>query len=142
MDKIILVVEDSEVEFEIVKRCLKKADFVLPLVRCKDGEDALDYLYQRNKYNTESTRPSLVFLDLNLPKISGHQVLEKIKQDEDLRSIPVIVLTNSKNMIDIDKCYDSLANTCIHKSVDLGQFMESITHIKKYWLETALLPTS
>ena len=113
-----------------------------PVQRCEDGEEALDYLYQRNQFSDKdkSPRPDLILLDLNLPGTDGREVLEEIKKDPKLKTIPVIVLTTSSDDKDIEKCYQAGANSYIQKPVDLQGFFEAIQRLKDFWFEVAILP--
>jgi len=110
-------------------------------VRTRNGEEALDYLYQRGQF-ADAPRPAMMLLDLNMPGINGYTVLEKMKSDASLRSIPVVVLTTSDDPRDIEKCYDIGANSYVHKPVDLPGFIEAIARLKDYWFEISLLPES
>jgi len=103
----ILLVEDSPEDFEATQRAFRKSGLKNPLVRCEDGDQALDYLYRRGEYAdpARSPRPGVVLLDLNLPGTDGRQVLSEIKGDERLRDIPVVVLTTSADERDITACY-------------------------------------
>jgi two-component system response regulator len=138
----ILIVEDSDIDYETTLRALKNSNMANPVQRCEDGEEALDYLYQRNQFsNAESSpRPELILLDLNLPGTDGRDVLEEIKKDTKLKTIPVIVLTTSSDGRDIEKCYQVGANSYINKPVDLEGFFEAIRKLKDFWFEVALLP--
>ncbi len=113
-----------------------------PIQRCEDGEEALDYLHQRNRYSRaeSSPRPDLILLDLNLPGTDGRDVLEEIKKDPELRTIPVIVLTTSSDDKDINKCYQAGANSYIQKPVDLQGFFTAIQRLREFWFEVVLLP--
>ncbi len=113
-----------------------------PVHRCEDGEEALDYLYHRNQFSdkVKSPRPDLILLDLNLPGTDGREVLEEIKKDPKLKTIPVIVLTTSSDDKDIEKCYQAGANSYITKPVDLHGFFEAIQRLKDFWFEVAILP--
>ena len=137
----LLVVEDNYDDFLFTERAFKKSRFVNPLVRTRNGEEALDYLYQRGQF-ADAPRPAMMLLDLNMPGINGYTVLEKIKSDPSLRSIPVVVLTTSDDPRDIEKCYDIGANSYVHKPVDLPGFIEAIARLKDYWFEISLLPES
>ena len=138
----ILLVEDSDTDYETTIRAFKKAKMANPIKRCEDGQEALDYLFQKNQYANpeESPRPELILLDLNLPGIDGREVLQEVKMDLSLRTIPIIVLTTSSDPVDIQKCYQAGANTFIHKPVNLPGFFEAIQRLKDYWFEVALLP--
>lgn len=140
--QLILLVEDSDIDFETTLRAFKKANMTNPVQRCEDGEEALDYLYQRNRYSEADKypNPDLILLDLNLPGTDGREVLEEIKNDPKLRTIPVIVLTTSSDDEDIEKCYRAGANSYIQKPVDLDGFFAAIQRLKNFWFEVALLP--
>ena len=139
---LILIVEDSDIDYETTLRAFKKSNMANTVKRCEDGEEALDYLFQRNQYSdTESSpRPELILLDLNLPGTDGRDVLEELKKDPKLKTIPVIVLTTSSDDKDINKCYQAGANSYINKPVDLQGFFAAIQRLKNFWFEVALLP--
>jgi len=137
----LLVVEDNDDDYLFTERAFKKSRFANPLVRTRNGEEALDYLYQRGQF-ADAPRPAMMLLDLNMPGINGYTVLEKMKSDASLRSIPVVVLTTSDDPRDIEKCYDIGANSYVHKPVDLPGFIEAIARLKDYWFEISLLPES
>ncbi len=138
----ILIVEDSDTDYETTARAFKNAKMANPINRCEDGEEALDYLFRRKQYTDPETspRPELIMLDLNLPGTDGREVLEEIKKAPNLRRIPVIVLTTSSDSMDINKCYNSGANSYMVKPVDLPGFFESIQRLQEFWFEVALLP--
>lgn len=138
----ILVVEDSPEDFEATRRGFRKAGLKNSIVHCEDGDKALDYLYQRGAYANpdDAPRPAVILLDLNLPETDGREVLADIKANEDLCSIPVVVLTTSSDERDIQDCYRAGANTYIQKPVDLDGFLEAMQRVKDYWLEIAILP--
>lgn len=137
-----LLVEDSPEDREATIRALRKAGLANPINCCTDGEDALAYLFQRGRYADAATapRPDLILLDLNMPGTDGRAVLSEIKQNDALKSIPVIVLTTSTDDRDIKSCYLSGANSYVKKPVDLGGFMQSIQRLKDYWFEVVVLP--
>ncbi len=139
---VILVVEDSPEDFEATSRVLRKSGLGNPIVRCSDGDDALDYLYHRGQYSgrDRADRPSVILLDLNLPGTDGREVLAEIKRDDHLKLIPVIVLTTSSDERDIEKCYHTGANSYVKKPVDLGGFVSAIQRLKDFWFEIVILP--
>jgi len=139
---LILIVEDSDIDYETTIRAFKKYKMANPIQRCEDGEEALDYLHQRNRYSAaeSSPRPDLILLDLNLPGTDGREVLEEIKKDPKLSTIPVIVLTTSSDEKDINKCYQAGANSYIQKPVDLQGFFTAIQRLREFWFEVVLLP--
>ncbi|MBI4389529.1 MAG: response regulator [Nitrospinae bacterium] len=139
---LILFVEDSDEDYQTTLRAFKKAGLHNPVQRCEDGDEALDYLFRRGKFSdpANSPRPELVLLDLNLPGTDGRDVLIEIKNDQELRRIPIIVLTTSSDERDIDKCYQDGANSYIHKPVNLENFFQAIQKLKDFWFEVAILP--
>ena len=138
----ILLVEDSPEDFEATQRAFQRSGLKNPLLRCEDGDQALDYLYRRGQYAdpASSPRPGVILLDLNLPGTDGRQVLNEIKQDERLHVIPVVVLTTSADERDISACYRAGANSYIQKPVDIDGFMKAIERLNGYWFEVVVLP--
>lgn len=139
---LILIVEDSDIDFETTLRAFKNSNMANPIHRCEDGEEALDYLFRKNQYSEveNSPRPELILLDLNLPGTDGREVLEEIKKDPKLKAIPVIVLTTSSDEMDVEKCYQEGANSYIQKPVDLKGFFEAIERLRDFWFKVAVLP--
>lgn len=137
-----LIIEDSPEDFETTVRAFKKAGISNNIVHCEDGDEALDYLFRRGVYTDpeKSPRPGVILLDLNLPGTDGREVLAAIKNNEDLKKIPVIVLTTSSDERDIEQCYADGANSYIHKPVDIQGFFEAIKRLKDYWFEIVILP--
>ena len=110
-------------------------------VRCvENGEELLDYLYHRGRYTTNSPRPGLILLDLNMPRKDGREALHEIKADPDLRKIPVIVLTTSRADTDIGRIYDLGANSFIAKPVTFESLVQVMKVIGNYWFEIVELP--
>jgi len=137
----ILLVEDSEDDYEATIRAFKKANLYNPVVWCRSGQDALDFLRCKGKYATgKSERPGVILLDLNMPGLNGRATLQVIKEDEDLKCIPVIILTTSADERDIGACYQMGANTYVQKPVSFEGLIEAIKRLKEYWFEIALLP--
>jgi CheY-like chemotaxis protein len=114
----------------------------LAVHRCTTGDQALNYLYRREEYTDAALapRPNLILLDLNLPGTDGRALLAVIKDDEDLRAIPVIVLTTSSNPKDIATCYQRGANSYLIKPVDYARFKQSLQTLVDYWFRVAVLP--
>lgn len=106
-----------------------------------DGEEALAFLHQRAPFE-DSPRPSFILLDLNLPRKGGHEVLAEVKRSKDLRQIPVLILSTSTGLDDINTAYDLHANCYIPKPVDLDKLMEMSKRLEEFWLCTAVLSTS
>lgn len=138
----ILMIEDSHEDYESTVRALKRAGLANPIYRCEDGDDALDYLFQRGTYAdpANSPRPSIILLDLNLPGTDGREVLAQAKAHEELRMIPVIVLTTSTDERDIQMCYRYGANSYVSKPVDFNGFLQAIQRLRDYWFEVVILP--
>jgi len=136
----VLLVEDNPNDVEMTVRALKNGQVRLTnhLTVARDGEEALDILFGRGNHN--GYRPGLILLDLNLPKVDGREVLEKIKSDPKLRRIPVVVLTVSNREEDVARCYDAGANTYITKPVRFEDFIKVVKTIKRYWILGGTLP--
>ncbi len=133
----ILLVEDNAHDAELAIRELRKHHLANNLFHVEDGQEALDFLFSAGKYsgNTDpGHRPKLVLLDIQMPKINGIEVLEKIKTHPDTKSIPVVILTSSKEHPDIRKCYALGANSYIVKPVDFEGFSSAIRNLGFYWL--------
>lgn len=135
----ILLVEDSLADIELTLEALEEAKFANEVQTVRDGAAALDYLHQRGEH-AAAVRPDLVILDLNLPKRSGHEVLADIKEDTDLRRIPVAVLTTSAAEADVVDSYDLGANCYLTKPVDVGQFLRVVQSIEDFWFGVVRLP--
>lgn len=136
----LLIVEDSDEDYEATTRALRKAKAQCEVSRTVHGDDALNYLYKLGKYTELETvtRPSIILLDLNLPGTDGRDVLEQIKNDAKLRTIPVVVLTTSSNPKDIETCYQNGANSYIVKPVNFIEFMQIIEFFSRYWLKSVI----
>ncbi len=135
----ILLVEDSPGDADLAREALQstKVRNVLHVVR--DGEEAMAFLRRKGKY-ANAARPGLVLLDLNLPKKDGREVLAEIKSDEELKRIPVVILTTSKEEEDGLRSYNLHANCYITKPIDLGQFLNVVRSIEEFWLSIVRLP--
>ena len=135
----ILLIEDNPGDVRLTIEALKEGKIKNNLNVCGDGEKAIDYLYRRDLH-TDTPRPDLILLDLNLPRIDGRDILLKIKEDPDLKRIPVVILTTSKAEEDIIKSYNLHANCYITKPVDLDQFISVVKGIKDFWFKIVKLP--
>ena len=132
----ILFAEDSVDDAILTIRALTKSGFTNRLHHVKDGAEALDFIYCKGMYASRDIKkkPKVILLDLKMPKVTGMQVLEKIKSDPNLKSIPVVILTSSKEDPDIKKCYALGANSYIVKPVDSDNFFNAIKEIGMYWM--------
>src|SRR5712691_2894519 len=138
----VLLVEDDPDHAELTLRDLKDGNLLNEIFWVKDGEEALDFLYHRGRYadSTKAPRPGLFLLDIRLPKVDGHEVLRQLKADEDLRAIPVIMLTTSERQDEVCQSYQAGANSFVSKPVRFADFVERVKNVKLYWVLTNLLP--
>jgi two-component system, chemotaxis family, response regulator Rcp1 len=135
----ILLVEDNSGDVRLTREALDEAKVYNNLYVAKDGVEALAYLHREGQF-AEAVIPDLILLDLNLPRKDGREVLAEIKTDENLRRIPVVILTTSESEEDILKTYDLHANCYITKPVDLDQFMKIVQSVEGFWLTVVRLP--
>jgi len=136
----ILVVEDNQGDARLIKEVLNGNKIFCRLNIVKDGVEAMNFLYKTEEY-AEAPRPDLIFLDLNLPKKDGREVLAEIKSDEKLKQIPVVVMTTSQAEEDILKSYSLHANCYVTKPLDLDQFVKVVQSIEEFWFSLVKLPT-
>jgi chemotaxis family two-component system response regulator Rcp1 len=135
----ILLVEDNPADARLTREALRESKISNRLHAVGDGEQALRFL-RREGEHADAPRPDLVLLDLNLPRMSGREVLEQVKEDPDLRRIPVVVLTTSEAEEDIVRSYDLHANAYVRKPVDFDQFTEVVRLIEDFWFTVVKLP--
>lgn len=135
----ILLVEDNEGDILLAKEALKEGKIPNTINVARDGQEALDYLFRRFDFHS-ATIPDLILLDINLPKIDGKEVLSEIKQDQQLRRIPVVMLTTSSAEDDVMDAYYHHANCYIVKPVDLDKFLQVVHRIESFWLSVVKLP--
>jgi CheY-like chemotaxis protein len=138
----ILLVEDTPADAELTMRALKKHSLVNNMVWVKDGAEALDFLFATGAFGgRDSTRPpKVVLLDLRLPRVSGIEVLRRIKDDERTRSIPVVALTSSKEDVDVEECYRLGVNSYITKPLSFDDFVKVVGELGLYWLLLNRIP--
>jgi CheY-like chemotaxis protein len=134
------MVEDSPTDVLITREAIEQARVINTLHVVENGEEALDFLRKEGKHGT-APRPDLVLLDWNLPRKSGHEVLGEIKSDQDLKAIPVVILTSSRADVDVLKAYGLHANCYITKPMDFSSFVELVTSLNHFWFSTATLPS-
>lgn len=135
----ILLVEDNPGDVRLTQEAMKDGRFLVNLTVASDGVEAMSILRGEGPYANKS-RPDLILLDLNLPRKNGREVLSEIKADDDLKRIPVIVMTTSKAEQDIYRAYDLNANCYITKPVDLDEFLHIVRSIEDFWLTIVTLP--
>ena len=137
----ILIVEDSDEDYAALLWAMRKLEIAREVVRCADGDEAIDYLRRRGTYaSAPAPRPGLVLLDLNLTAHDGCEVLAEIKGDDALRTIPVVVWTTSAHPRDVDRCYRSGANSYVLKPLDMDTFLHEVQALTRYWFDVVLLP--
>jgi chemotaxis family two-component system response regulator Rcp1 len=134
----ILLVEDSTADVHLIKEFLKEIDIDNVLHIARDGIEAMEFLHKNCRQSNYC--PHVVILDLNLPKMNGHEVLREIKKDNDLKRIPVMILTTSDEEDDIKDCYNNYANCYVTKPVDFDEFAKVMDLIKDFWFNVIELP--
>ena len=132
--KRILLVEDNPNDIELTLEALAAHNLANSVVVARDGEEALDYLYQRGCFATRTPgKPVVVLLDLKLPKVDGHEVLRRIRADENMKLIPVVILTSSREEKDLVQGYRNGANAYVVKPVDFHEFLEAMKSLGVFW---------
>lgn len=135
--KNILLVEDDPNDVKLTLKALEEYSLANNVVTVHNGEEALDYLYYRGRFENRSNgQPVVILLDLKLPKINGLEVLRQIKTDENIKTIPVVVLTSSREERDLDECYKQGVNAYVVKPVDFHDFIDAIKTLGVFWVLT------
>lgn len=137
----ILLIEDNEGDILLTKESLLEGKIAKNIFVVKDGWEAIQYLEKKDKYKSART-PDLILLDINLPKLNGHEVLKKIKSTHDIKHIPVIMLSTSSTKNEVLACYKNQANCYISKPVDADDFSKVISEIENFWFSTVKLPVN
>ena len=135
----ILLVEDNPGDIRLIQEAFHEGGVFSHLSVARDGEQAMAYLRQEGDYS-RSPRPAFILLDLNLPRKDGREVLEEIKRDENLRQIPVVILSTSTDEEDIRRAYDLHANCYVPKPIDMDQLVQLGKSLQDFWLNTVILP--
>lgn len=135
-DKKIVLVEDTEDDIVLTQRAMKKSRILNEMIVLRDGAEALDYLLCQGAHASRDKRdvPAVILLDLKLPKVDGIQVLQRLRADEILRFVPIVILTSSREQEDLLNGYRFGANSYIRKPVDFEQFVNAVQHLGLYWL--------
>jgi two-component system, response regulator len=136
----ILLADDDPDDRLLVQEAFEENHLLNVLETVEDGEELMDYLYQRGKFSEKEVRPNMILLDLNMPRKSGLEALREIKADENLRSIPVVVLTTSKAEEDIIRSYKLGVNSFIVKPVTFDSLVELVKNLGRYWFQIVELP--
>ena len=135
----VLLIEDNIADVRLTEEAFKEEKISVDLHPVLDGEAALDFLFKRGQYRS-AKKPDLIILDLNLPKVSGHEILQQIKDDDNLKMIPVVILTSSQSEEDILRSYELQANCFIKKPLDLEGFKKVVQSIDQFWFTVVKLP--
>src|SRR5262249_7422428 len=136
------LVEDNPADVKITQRALKESGLSVDLIVVRDGQEAVDYLLRQGDHSgaTDWRSPALILLDVNLPRLTGQQVLERVRGTPSLRTVPVVVLTTSRRQEDVQQMYAAGANTYFEKPQEFNRFVQVLRTIHGYWLDAALLP--
>ena len=137
----ILLVEDNEADARLADEALKESAIPNRLHVVEDGVQAMEFL-RREGTHRDAPRPDVILLDLNMPRMDGREVLQAVKSDRKLRSIPVVALTTSSAERDIEQSYDLHANCFITKPIELDRFIDVVRSIQHFWLDTVQLPSA
>lgn len=140
----ILIADDDEDDRMLISDAFEEASLNNPVDFVQDGEELMDYLLRQGKYShlTENEKPGLILLDLNMPKKDGRTALREIRENEELRNIPIVILTTSKSEEDILKTYDLGVNSFITKPVTFDRLVEVVQILGKYWIEIVAIPAN
>lgn len=138
----ILIAEDDDDDFLLVKDAFEESRILIDIYRARDGEELMEFLLNQGRFSDPeiSPRPSLILLDLNMPRKDGREALAEIKAHAELRMIPVVILTTSKAEEDIIRTYDLGVNSFIRKPVDFHDFIKIVQTLGEYWFEIVQLP--
>lgn len=134
----ILLVEDNEGDIVLTTEAFEECDFKIDILVARNGKEAINILFNQQD---DSELPNLILLDINLPLLNGHEVLKIIKENEKTKHIPVVMLTTSSAISDINLTYESHANCFITKPADINDFFETINTLSNYWFSTCKLPS-
>ena len=140
--KRILIVDDSPKDVELAIAALAEKNLANEVVVAEDGEEALDYLYKRGKFENETGTPAVILLDIKMPKMDGIEVLRHIRSEPKFKLIPVIMVTSSREERDLVESYKLGANSYVVKPVDITQFIDAIKVLGQYWAVINQLPPS
>jgi CheY-like chemotaxis protein len=140
--KSILLVEDNPQDEMLILRSLKKANVANTIDVVRDGQQALDFLFNQGEFNDEAGRdlPAVILLDIGLPRLSGLEVLERIRIDQRTRLVPVVILTSSDEERDRLRSYENGANSFVRKPLDFSEFAETVARLGVYWVATNETP--
>ena len=138
----ILLVEDNAADIQITRRALRDSAVPVNLIVVRDGQEAVDYLTRKGSHANDPAwrRPDLILLDLNLPRVTGRELMQRIRSTPGMQVVPVVVLSTSNRQEDVYDLYAMGANTYVQKPQDFNRFVAVLQILQRYWLDTALLP--
>ena len=134
----ILLVEDNEGDIVLTMDAFEESKINTTISVVRNGQEAVDFLFKRGSFEQEN-KPDLILLDINIPILNGHEVLRVIKQDAELKKIPVIMLTTSSSTRDINLSYENYANSYVTKPIEMEDFLKAILKIEEFWLQLCKL---
>lgn len=134
----ILLVEDNEGDIVLTMDAFEESKINTTISVVRNGQEAVDFLFKRERFEQEN-KPDLILLDINIPILNGHEVLRVIKQDAELKKIPVIMLTTSSSTRDINLSYENYANSYVTKPIEMEDFLKAILKIEEFWLQLCKL---
>lgn len=134
----ILLVEDNEGDVVLTLDAFEESKINTTISVVRNGQEAVDFLFKRDRFEQEN-KPDMILLDINIPILNGHEVLKIIKQDPELKKIPVIMLTTSSSTRDINLSYENYANSYVTKPIDMEDFLNAILKIEVFWLQLCKL---
>ncbi len=139
----VLLIEDNPRDVRLTQRAFQQVELTHDLRVVRDGDEAIAYLNREGTYHDPSLspRPNVILLDLNLPRMGGHEVICQVKQDPRFKQVPIIVLTTSGRPVDIRQAYENGANAYLLKPVEFNRFTEVLGQLGKFWLEMVELPS-
>ena len=133
----ILLVEDNDGDILLTKDAFEESKIKTIISVVKNGQEAVDFLFKQGNYTT-AEKPDLILLDINIPILNGHEVLKTIKENEQLKKIPVIMLTTSSNQHDIHKAYENHSNSYVVKPMEMEDFLAAVLKIEEFWLQLSV----
>ena len=134
----VLLVEDNDGDILLTLEAFEESKLKINVSIAKNGMEALDFLFKRGAF-MDANKPNLILLDINIPIFNGHEVLQQIKTDSDLKKIPVIMITTSSNQQDINKAYENHCNSYVKKPLNMSEFLGAILQIEEFWLQLTTL---
>lgn len=134
----ILLVEDNEGDIVLTLEAFEESKIETSISVAKNGKEALDFLFKRGAFE-DVKKPDIILLDINIPIFNGHEVLQQIKNDPELKKIPVIMLTTSSNQKDITEAYENHCNSYVKKPLNVAEFLSAVLKIEEFWLQLTTL---